>query len=865
MNLLAEILKWSEESLTLWQRDAARRLFQQQCLEELDYDQLMAMMKAANDVPNSPAIPPVPLAALHLPAKTEGETVLITALRDMKNVNRLAPGQTLSFSRKGISVVYGGNGSGKSGYSRVLKKACRARDLSDQVLVDATDVTVQKAIPEATFDIESDGVKSTINWKRGSPPSDKLSNIAVFDAKCARVYLTAEQAVAYLPYGLDVVESLANKCLPKMAERLAAEIGAVNTDVKPFAHLLGDTAVGRAIAALGPKTLPIEIEKLASLTEHELTNLTKAVAALNETDPKTKAKEQRLQVQRLDGLVKRIDAAAMWVATPSIEKLKTLDESAVVALNAEKMAAEVFRAGETLLPGTGDPIWSALLDSARRYSTEVAYPDHAFPHTDGGVCVLCQQELKDGAARLERFENFVKQDAARTATEKRHAVSEAIRKVTAADVSFHIDDALNAELSGFDPALALRMANFEACLESRRKAMLAAVAVHDWTSIPDHSEDPREQLKKISAEKLAGAEALDKAGDAENRKSLEAERNELLARQALALSVPSILELIERFKLKDALENCKKDLKTKAISDKSKELASNAVTKALKVALDEEFLALGIGHIKTKLLERNDKGVMKYRLLLDLPIANNIEEILSEGEQRAIAIGSFLAELRIAGHKGGAIFDDPVSSLDHWRRIYVAERLVKEAANRQVVVLTHDTSFLGELRDAIEQASAAHSIQFLQWQGGRSGHVSNGLPWEHQGYKERIDFLEKGHKKLEKLPWPPYPSQDEIGQMRTQYSLMRSTIERVVQDLVFGGVIQRYRDWIRMDGIEKAVGFTNVEQAEISRLHKRCCNVTEAHDPASAKAAAVPSAVDLEADILALKQVIKTIVDRQKK
>ena len=93
---------------------------------------------------------------------------------------------------------------------------------------------------------------------------------------------------------------------------------------------------------------------------------------------------------------------------------------------------------------------------------------------------------------------------------------------------------------------------------------------------------------------------------------------------------------------------------------------------------------------------------MFHQLLLDLPIANKIEEILSEGEQRAIALGSFFAELALANHSCGIVFDDPVSSLDHWRRLNVARRLVEEAKSRQVIVFTHDTSFLGQLCDEIE-------------------------------------------------------------------------------------------------------------------------------------------------------------------
>ncbi|MBK6737940.1 MAG: hypothetical protein IPG64_08455 [Haliea sp.] len=81
-----------------------------------------------------------------------------------------------------------------------------------------------------------------------------------------------------------------------------------------------------------------------------------------------------------------------------------------------------------------------------------------------------------------------------------------------------------------------------------------------------------------------------------------------------------------------------------------------------------EFTAMGIGHIKTKLKERNVRGKMFHQLLLDLPTTNRIDEILSEGEQRAIALGSFFAELALANHKCAIIFDDPVSSLDHKER-----------------------------------------------------------------------------------------------------------------------------------------------------------------------------------------------------
>jgi wobble nucleotide-excising tRNase len=197
--------------------------------------------------------------------------------------------------------------------------------------------------------------------------------------------------------------------------------------------------------------------------------------------------------------------------------------------------------------------------------------------------------------------------------------------------------------------------------------------------------------------------------------------------------------------IKAKLTKCKDNLKTKAISDKAREFANKAVTAALKDALDTEFQALGVGHIKTKLNARVEQGKMRHKLVLDFSVTKKLDEILSEGEQRAIAIGSFLAEMHLANHRGGIVFDDPVSSLDHYRRKDVARRLIEEAKLRQVIIFTHDTVFLGELRDVIEQQNVDHLIHHLDWVNGYPGHVNEGLPWEHKSSMDRIDKHEN-HK-----------------------------------------------------------------------------------------------------------------------
>ncbi|MBK8017644.1 MAG: hypothetical protein IPK20_13625 [Betaproteobacteria bacterium] len=126
--------------------------------------------------------------------------------------------------------------------------------------------------------------------------------------------------------------------------------------------------------------------------------------------------------------------------------------------------------------------------------------------------------------------------------------------------------------------------------------------------MPAFEGDPRDRLRGIAERLRKAAAELDKAADEGKRKTLETQRDELVAKGALGPTAKAIVSLIERMRLRARLEKCKDDLKTKAISDKSKEFASTAVTAALKDALDQEFGMLGMGHIRTKLSERNDKG-----------------------------------------------------------------------------------------------------------------------------------------------------------------------------------------------------------------------------------------------------------------
>lgn len=821
MALLNDILKWTE-SLPSWQRDACRRLFQKESsLVEADYDELYALLKKENGVETDDTLEPAPLVNEHLPVElASGETVILAGLRDLENVNQIPNGHALSFSEDGMTVIYGGNGSGKSGYARVIKRACRARDQSEPIHPNANDPTVASKEPTGKFDVKVGGTLLEVEWSRDATPPNSLSSISVFDSKCARSYITTEQNVAYLPYGLDIVENLANQVLPRISEKLETEIRGIDVSKLPYEHLLGETEVGKAIKNLSPKSDTDAITTLGTLTESDTNRIAELEATLKEGNPLAKAEETRRSAMRLKSYAEKLSKPLIWVSVEAVGKLKKLVEEKVTAEGAEKAAADALRSGEQLLEGTGDQAWKILFEAARRYSTEAAYPEEMFPPSVAGqACPLCQEAMPESAVnRLKRFDRYIQDDVAKTADIARSNVETAKGKIEAADLHIVADAALSDEIKELDDSINQIITDFQASIETRRHAMLQCLVTYSWTDIPALVESPKARIRRLAAQQLRTYQRLVKAADQAKRKKLEKELSELSARQNLSKSLKAIMELLGRMKRMSALEKCRPDLKTASISNRSKKFATVAVTDELRKALNAEFDALGIGHIKAKLKERSSRGKMYHQLLLDLPVTRKIDEILSEGEQRAIALGAFFAELALANHSCGIVLDDPVSSLDHWRRRNVARRLVEEAKKRQVVVFTHDTSFLGQLGDEIEAAGVPSSTSFLEWQSGSPGCVNEGLPWGHQGYKARINALEQAQSKLAKA-WPPYPGETEIAAMRHEYDRLRATLERVIQDVVFNGVIKRYRDWIKVDSLKDVVGFDHAEYEAIAKLH----------------------------------------------
>ena len=128
-------------------------------------------------------------------------------------------------------------------------------------------------------------------------------------------------------------------------------------------------------------------------------------------------------------------------------------------------------------------------------------------------------------------------------------------------------------------------------------------------------------------------------------------------------------------------------LNTGPISKQSRDRSDALYSDDLKARYTSEIENFRLEYLNISLGNKADRG--EQRIIVNVTGLKHPKksEILSEGEQRAVALAGFLTEVNEFKTGHAIIFDDPVSSLDLERKNQIAKRLVEEAKNRQVIIL----------------------------------------------------------------------------------------------------------------------------------------------------------------------------------
>lgn len=826
MDIFKEIIDWTV-GLPTWQQEAVRLLLENGEITPGDLADLVARVKSDDDSEVVVAIPsPQPMGST---------AVALTSLEHICGVNALAEGQKLEFlGPAGLTVIYGENASGKSGYSRILKHACRSREKKPDPI--QGDVYRQGACPtpKAKFTYLDDGKAQSEDWTAGCSTSEALRTVALFDASCSRLYVEKDGDLAFQPYGLEVFKQLGDAATA-VKDAVTAEADAISVPTFPsFTHPSVVEAVN-GVLAKNNETTRAKVENLATLSAAETKRadaLQTQIAQLETSDPKKLAQGCRKLATKVETTNRTIGAAATRTTEQlklAPDAMKERDATAKLAAEASKVAFE-----KELVRGVGTDPWKRMFEYARAFSVGIAYPDKPFPNLeDGAFCVLCHQPLTDAEVkkRMTRFAEFVSNKAeedAKAALSAYQTVRTTI--IDTAKTVAGIEDALIDQVEGSSEAAAKELRGAKAGFEGLRTSAEEADTEAAWKKLKPPSTRTQE-LTKLGAKLRADAAEYEKNSNEEERRKLKAELDLLRDRQQLAKQREAILKAAVLAARKRRLSKRAADIKTRRITDKGGEITERVLTPELRKTLNAELRALGAAHLKVEYVRRGRVGEQRHYLKLSkAPDGTNVGDILSEGEHRCLGIAAFLTELGQAGHTSGIVLDDPVSSLDHRHREAVARRLAEAAKTRQVIILTHDLAFLGALWDAAVDLRVALERRAVAKTPEGAGVPVVGLFPKSMPLSDLIAHIKDDAAAISAMDESDL---DRRGRVEHCYGHLRVAWERVVEEVVLYKVVSRFSSDVMTKRLKGVVQLTEKEYGVVFSAVRRISGVIDAHSSAA--------------------------------
>ena len=738
-----DILGWLEKR-PIWQRNLFQHVVRNQAIDNSYIEQLVDLLVASKTVtPETPA-----LTIDELPQGGDmNESIAICSVGDLQGVNALLGGQTLQFSPTGMTIVYGDNGSGKSGYARLLKQIVGARH-HEEILSNV--FTNERCAQSAQINYRCSGTDKAATWSRTFNDTT-FGHVHFYDEACGNDYLKNETELSYRPSVLSLLDRLV-----ELIDQVSNEIGKRITveEAKQFTlpNVPDGTSAANFLSELSDRTDPGSLDQLLDAHQNldkELQEYRQEEVRLRATDP-TKEKTRLLAVaEDAEALAAHLKSIENTLSPTAADRILTLKQKALeLRASADEVSSSSF--ADEPLPGVGSQTWRAMWEAAERYAQEEAYPDRDFPATeDDDVCVLCQQPLaQDAQARLRRFRDYVRNTVQQQAKDAERTYSAAVDQFKKFDVT--------------TPSVLSWLTHFADNNDLNKDTLAAAldVAVTAKERILERLQDKTDEswvelasidislVRSLATVKRNEANGLDVDSFKKSLDSVKKKLQECEGLQKLGIVKEEIVSEIKRRKHVALLTRKKRELSTTQVTKLSKSLATDYVTKTVSDHFLYEASNLKLEHVVLS-DPRGSKGAIRQIPALKGTSNASTMQVLSEGEQTAAGLAGFLTEVYFDESKSAVVFDDPMSSLDHQRRSGAAQRMVELAQDRQVIVFTHDLIFLAELVKRARYLSVEVHQQTIQRNGSKQpGQITDKFPWKANDTDARINILKANLDKI---------------------------------------------------------------------------------------------------------------------
>ena len=831
-----------------WQRFVLANAVRLRRLKDEQIDQAYRLFLQDNDLGDA-CDPPidVPLTITGRPASVVPTPIRLTRISDLRAINALLPGAELNFS-PALTVVYGRNGTGKSGFKRILSNVCFSRTQHPILPNVYGDESMDK--PSARIELSDGALRGTSFVFDGSNEHPELKRIAVFDTDSVRSHLVEQRPLGFEPAGFDVFPEMA-RVYKEIAKRLTADIEArsrTNTFINSF--VAPESSVSQFVAALTSDTNVVELCRIAVFGETEIARLKEVQRQIQDLKSKSVTERvEQLENAKRDFLVldrRLIESRFHLTENNRAVYRAQLANFVEKARLATAQGSESFKQG--FFNGIGTPEWEHFLAATRALAL-IEHDDYP-SHDDH--CLFCHRPLDAGSAALiRRFWAFLASEARREAEEASCQLDQSAQALKTLRLNFFSEDsAVYAHLSRLNPALASRIDELVTAMENDRMSIVTVLdsRVGDIGSVA--FEDVDTSLTSLIAHVDADITRLKEEKIEDAIKALDAERIRLRHRQVLKQLLPEAEKYVADLKwARKASGAPQSSLNTRPLTNKENQLFTSVIAEEYRNRFADECRALDFNSP----VEFRTKGQRGQTMLsLSIKGEHSPANILSEGEQRAVALADFLTEIALNPANAGVVLDDPVNSQDHQRKKLIARRLVKEAKNRQVITLTHDLVFLTMLAGAANDENVELLMHWIERdREGRPGQVSlDDCPATTPQYRK----TGKAKKSL-------FEAESAVGSARMELvqrgmGELRRTVEEIVPHYLLKQVVNRWTDRIIVTAL-KRVNWDDSLIKDIVAAHEELSAQIEGHSHTEEQVGAPPEPGDLEKMITRVNDLIK--------
>ena len=744
--------------------------------------------------------------------------LFFSKLEKVEGVNALVENQTLDFSPN-LTIIYGANGSGKSGYVRLLKQVFYSK-ARETILPNINIENGHKPI-NAKFTFKSNNKEIPLGFSDKDKPEFK--QFAVFDGRSVLQQLETKNEFEFKPAGLSFFADYTNAVL-RVEEKLNADIQIKRSGntAKDFADLFDhDSEIKTFVQHLNAETKSDDLKKYTPFSEEDRNRKIFIQKQYDELVLAYKGKEN--EIKKLNSIKelliqnkKAIEKTNHAFSSDTITKVNTAINDCIVKESAvKKEGLDNFQTDR--IQGIGTEEWKNFILSAEKFARTQKREPGSYPET-GDFCILCQQPLSDDAQKLiSNYWIYVKSVAELNARQAQEKLDKIILYYKGLNFDiFPQNNILTEWLNNNYPK------ELELLREQLNKQKILAGCIVS---------DIQNRIINERTATSVGVEHHTTIESAINAKISSLNEDEQCKALGKLLIEKTFLEHKEKYnthfsKFETYVNNQvwinkanKANFAKRNVTQTEKALSNKYFNQKYINFFNEECQELN-GNFGIEINHTGSAGKSYRQLKLK---GKNPNAILSEGEQKVIAIADFLAEMNVSECNKGLVFDDPVTSLDNGRKRNIANRLAAYANKKQVIVFSHDLVFVSELlnRDDIVEKKC----HWIENRNNTPGYVwLNNSPSHEKEYRNAEPV-----KRLYSLcnDGNCEPMLKEIF-IKQGFTALRTCYEVLVINGLFSNVVQRYNERISIDNLSKVVLDKNVI-SELQNNYDSCCRFMEGH------------------------------------